>query len=171
MTQSPTKRLAFLSVFAALSLGIYALESFIPNPIPIPGIKLGLANIITLVVFKKYGFRDAALVLIVRILLSALLFGSLYSMLYSLTGGALCLAMEYVIDRFLKGKAIYVTGIFGAIFHNAGQVLVAFLITSLPQVWIYIPYLLVAAIITGFITGMAAHFTLKLLNRLPVFGS
>ncbi len=158
-------------MFAALALGIYALESFIPNPIPIPGIKLGLANIITLVVLKKYGFRDAALVLTVRILLSALLFGSLYSLLYSITGGAFCLAIEYVINRFLDGKAIFVTAVFGAILHNAGQLFIAFLLTSVPGVAVYIPYLVISAVITGFITGLAAHFTIKLLDRFQNYGS
>ncbi len=158
-------------MFAALALGIYALESFIPNPIPIPGIKLGLANIITLVVLKKYGFRDAALVLIVRILLSAVLFGSMYSFLYSLTGGAFCLVCEYFINKFLKGKAIYVTAVFGALLHNAGQLLIAFLLTSVPGVVVYIPYLAIAAVSTGFLTGLAAHFTLKLLTRFDTNGS
>lgn len=164
--QSRTRRIALLSMFAALSLGIYALESMIPNPIPIPGIKLGLANIVTLVVLKKYGFKDSAMVLVVRILLSALLFGHLVSLLYSFTGGALCLLVEYFIDRFLKGKALMLTAVFGALTHNAGQLLIAFLLTSVPGILVYVPYLVVAAVLTGFLTGLAAHFSLKLLKPL-----
>ena len=167
MMRLPTKKIALLAMFAALSLGIYALESAVPNPVPIPGIKLGLANIITLAVLKKYGLRDAALVLLVRILLSALLFGSLMSLMYSATGGALCLLGEYIINRLLSGKALVITGIFGAILHNAGQMLVAFILTSVPDVLFLVPYLLVAAVLTGLFTSLATHFTLKLLTKLP----
>ncbi len=155
-------------MFAALALGIYGLESMIPNPIPIPGIKLGLANIITLVVLKKYGLRDASLVLTVRILLSALLFGNLLSLLYSAVGGVLCLLCEYPTDKGLRGRAVFVTGIFGALSHNAGQLIVALLITSVPGVLVYAPYLIIAAVLTGFVTGLATHFTLKLLPKLKI---
>ncbi len=161
------RHLAMLAIFAALSMGIYALESMIPNPIPIPGIKLGLANIITLIVLKKYGLRDAALVLLVRILLSSLLFGNLVGMLYSVCGGALCLCCEYVIDRLLAGRALMITGIFGALSHNAGQLMTAMLLTAVPGVLVYVPYLVVSAVLTGLLTSLAAHHSLKLLKKLP----
>ncbi|MCR4617557.1 MAG: Gx transporter family protein [Lachnospiraceae bacterium] len=164
--QSRTKQIAISAMFAALAIGIYGLESMIPNPIPIPGIKLGLANIITLIVLKKYGLKESALVLAVRILLSSLLFGQLMSLLYSAVGGALCLIAEYLVDKFLRGKALFITAIFGAILHNVGQLLVAVIITSLPGVLIYTPYLMISAVITGFVTGLAALFSLKLLKKL-----
>lgn len=165
MTRSHTntKRLAVLGLFAALAFGIYALESLIPNPIPIPGIKLGLANIISLIVLKKYGLRDSSLVLTVRLLLSALLFGSLMSLLYSAVGGFLCIFGEYLINRFLHGKFLPVTAILGAILHNAGQIAVAMIITGTPGVIIYAPYLAVAGIITGLLTGLLAVMVLKLI--------
>lgn len=165
MTQShiSTKRLAILGMFAALAFGIYALESLIPNPIPIPGIKLGLANIISLVVLKKYGLRDSCLVLTVRLLLSALLFGSLMSLIYSAVGGFLCILGEYLINRFLRGQYLPVTAIFGAILHNAGQIAVAMIITGTFGVIIYAPYLAIAAVITGLITGFLAVLVLKLI--------
>lgn len=161
--QSRTRKLTLLALFAALSVGIYALESLIPPLIPIPGVKLGLANIITLVVLKKYGLRDASLVLIVRILITSLLFGQMMSFLYSFVGGALCILAEFLINKILRDRALFITAIFGAIFHNAGQLLVAIILTSVPGVIIYAPYLMIAAIATGFVTGFAAHFTLKLL--------
>lgn len=166
--QSHTRihKLALLAMFAALALGIYGLESFIPNPFPIPGIKLGLANIITLVVLKKYGIKDAGLVLIVRVILSALLFGQLLSLAYSLAGAVLCLLGEYLLNKFLNGKAIFLTAIVGALLHNAGQLGLAIIITQTPGVVVYAPYLSLAAILTGLFTGLCAHFTLKLLPKL-----
>ena len=164
--QSRTKKLAILALFAALALGIYGLESLIPNPFPIPGIKLGLANIITLVVLRRFGVGEAALVLTVRILLSALLFGNGVTLLYSAAGGVLCLAIEFVINRFLKGKAIFVTAIFGALFHNAGQLVIAYFLTKVINVIIYAPYLGISAILTGLFTGLCAYYTLKLLPKI-----
>lgn len=152
-------------MFAALALGIYGLEMLIPNPFPIPGIKLGLANIVTLVVLKRYGFRSAALVLTVRILLSVLLFGSVMSLLYSAVGGALCLTAEFFINKLLKDHALYIVAIFGALAHNVGQILVAFAITRVPGVMLYAPYLFIAAILTGLFTGLCAHFSLKLIPQ------
>lgn len=164
-TDSRIKQLAILAMFAALSFGIYALETLIPNPIPIPGIKLGLSNIIILIVLYRYGFKEASLVLTVRLLLSCLLFGTLLSLLYSAVGGCLCLVIEGILNRFLKGKAIFVASAFGALAHNAGQFLVALLVTRSLGVLVYIPYLAIAGIITGFLTGLCAFFMLKKLPK------
>lgn len=164
--QSRTKHIALLSMFAALAIGIYGLETLIPNPIPIPGIKLGLANIITLVVLKKYGIRDAGIVLLIRILLSALLFGQLLSLAYSLTGGILCLAGEYFVSKFLRDRALFIVAIFGALLHNLGQILVAIFITQVPGVIAYAPYLAICSIVTGLFTGLCAHYTLKLIPKI-----
>ncbi|MBR6303013.1 MAG: Gx transporter family protein [Lachnospiraceae bacterium] len=163
--QSHTKQIAMLSLFAALAIGIHGLESLIPALIPIPGIKLGLANIITLIVLKKYDFKSAALVLTVRIFLSAILFGGMMSFAYSAFGGAVCLTGEYLIDRFFKGKALYITAIFGAVLHNAAQLLVAIGFTNTPGVLLYAPYLVISGIVTGLLTGVAAYFSLKLLEK------
>lgn len=165
-TDSKVRRLAILALFAALSFGIYAAEVFIPNPIPIPGIKLGLSNIIVLVVLRRYGLKDASLVLIVRLILSCLLFGSLLSLLYSAVGGVICLLVETLINRILNGRAIFVTAAFGALFHNAGQLAVAIAVTRSTGVLLYAPYLAIAGIITGLITGLCAFFVLKKLPKL-----
>lgn len=158
-----TKKLALLAMFAALSLGIYALEAMLPSPIPIPGVKLGLSNIIALVVLKKYGFRETVLVVIVRILLSALLFGSLSSLIYSAAGATLCLIAEFITDKLIRGRALYITAVFGALFHNAGQLAVSLVLTGSTAVLVYLPYLAIAAILTGLFTGLCAHFMLRLI--------
>jgi len=169
-TDSRIKRLTLLALFAAVSFGIYALETLIPNPIPIPGIKLGLSNIVVLIALKRYGFKDAAMVLTVRLLLSALLFGNLMSLLYSLAGGVLCLAGEVAVNHFFHGHALFITAAIGALLHNVGQLLIAFILTRSTGVILYAPYLAIAGIVTGLITGLCAYFTLKKLPMLEQKG-
>ena len=155
-----THKLTSLALFTALSLGIFALESAIPPLVPIPGIKLGLANIITLVVLKFYSPKEAFCVLFLRILLSSVLFGQAMSLLYSLAGGLCCFLIICLCDRLFSGHFLYLTSVFGAIFHNLGQLAVAYLLTSVPGVLAYLPFLILSGILTGLFTGLCAHFTL-----------
>lgn len=160
-----TRRLTILALFATLALAIYSLESLLPPVVPIPGIKLGLANIITLLVLHLYRARDAALVLLVRILLSALLFGQALSLLYSICGGLMCFIAMTLSSRLLHRHFPELTSILGGIFHNAGQLLVALMITGVPAVLACTPYLLVSGIATGLFTGLCARFALRYLRR------
>ena len=158
------KKLTNLALFTALAMIIFAVESAIPPVIPIPGIKLGLANIITLVLLRSCSAADTLLVLLMRIFLSAFLFGQAMSLLYSLAGGLLCFAAMFLINRLLKGHYIYLTGILGGIFHNLGQLAVAWLITRTPGVLAYLPFLMLSGILTGLFTGLCAHFMQKYLT-------
>lgn len=162
------RRLTTLALFATLALAIYSLESLLPPIVPIPGIKLGLANIITLLVLHLYRARDAALVLSVRILLSALLFGQALSLLYSCCGGLLCFVAMALASRLLHRHFPELTSILGGIFHNAGQLLIALLITGVPAVLACLPYLLISGIATGLFTGLCARFALRYLRRLTL---
>lgn len=157
------QRLATLGLFTAVALMIYGLESMLPTLVPIPGVKLGLANVVTLIVLKRFGVRDAFLVLLARILLGACFFGQLLSLTYSLCGGLFCMAFMLFVDRILGGKFIYLTSVCGAIAHNAAQITIAILITQTLGVLSYLPFLCVSAIVTGLFTGLCAHFTLKIL--------
>ncbi|MBQ7933663.1 MAG: Gx transporter family protein [Lachnospiraceae bacterium] len=157
------QKLTTLALFTTLALGIYAVESALPAMIPIPGIKPGLANIITLVLLHRYSAKDTLTVLLARILLSTLLFGQAMSLLYSLAGGLACLALMYPISRLLHQKHIYITGIMGALAHNMAQLLVAFGITQVAGVFVYCPFLLLSGIVTGCFTGLCCHFLLKYL--------
>lgn len=151
-----TKKMTVLGLYATLSLAIYAAESALPPLAPIPGFKLGLANIITIILLHRYSFRDAALVVAVRILLSAMLFGQFLSLLYSLAGGICSLCVMYPVSRLLQKKLPPLTGAMGGLFHNAGQLLMALLITSTPGVLAYLPLLLPAGILTGLFTGLCS---------------
>lgn len=157
------QKLTTLALFTTLALGIYAVEAALPALLPIPGIKPGLANIITLVLLHRYHFKDTLLVLLARILLSTLLFGQAMSLLYSLAGGLTCLLLMYPVSRLLCWKHIYITSIMGALAHNLAQLLVAFCLTHVSGVLVYCPFLLLSGIITGCFTGLCCHFLLKYL--------
>lgn len=152
------KKLTALALYTTLSLAVYAIESAIPPLVPLPGIKLGLANIITLILLQQESGRDAFLVLVARLLLSTLLFGQVLSLLYSLAGGSLSFAIMYIANRLLQKKFPFLTGALGGLFHNLGQLLTAFAVTATAGVFAYAPYLAVSGILTGLFTGFCAHF-------------
>uniref|UniRef100_UPI004057201B Gx transporter family protein n=1 Tax=Acetatifactor sp. TaxID=1872090 RepID=UPI004057201B len=159
-----TGKLTTLALLTTFAMIIFTIESAIPSLVPIPGIKLGLANIITLVTLQLYFPKETFLVMLARILLSTLLFGQAMSLLYSLVGGLSCFAAMILIHRLLQKQFLYLTSIVGAIFHNLGQLLVAYLLTEVPGVLAYLPFLLLSGIVTGLFTGLCAHFTLKYLK-------
>ena len=140
-----TKKLTTLSLLSAIALALYAVESALPPIVPIPGIKLGLANIITLVVLWKYSARDAFFVLLVRILLASLFFGQAISLLYSLSGGLLCLLAMVFVQRLLHGHYLFLASMTGAVF------------------LVYLPFLMLSGLVTGLFIGLCARFTLRFL--------
>lgn len=160
-----TRKLTVLALYATLSLAVYAVESALPPLAPIPGFKLGLANFITLVILLRFTPRDAGTVLVVRILLSALLFGQALSLLYSLCGGLCSLGVMCLVNRVLHKKLAFLTGAMGGLAHNTGQILIACIVTSTPGVLAYLPFLLPAGILTGLFTGLCAMLSDKYLPR------
>lgn len=158
-----TRKITALSLLATMALALYAVESALPPIVPIPGIKLGLANIITLVVLWKYSARDAFSVLLVRILLATMFFGQAISLLYSLSGGLLCLLAMLLVKRLLHGHYLFLASMTGAVFHNLGQIAIAFLLTGVPAVFVYLPFLLLSGLVTGLFIGLCARFTLRFL--------
>ena len=163
--KSNTKKLTTLALFTTLALAIYSVEVALPTLVPIPGIKLGLANIITLIVLRTMTARDAFCVLLARILIAGFLFGQAVSILYSLAGGILCLLIMLLINTFLQGHFLYITSIFGALAHQTGQLLVALLLTSSLAPLTYIPFFIISACITGLFTGLSAHFAHRYLEK------
>lgn len=161
------RKLTVLSLYTTLSLAVYAIESAVPPLIPLPGIKLGLANIVTLILLQRYAAKDAALVLAARILLSALLFGQALSLLYSLTGGFLSFAVMALSNRLMQKKHPCLTGALGGLFHNLAQLLTAFAVTATAGVLAYLPYLTVSGILTGLFTGLCAHYSGRYLLPRP----
>ena len=162
------KRLVFCALLTAIALTIFMIEAQLPALAPVPGIKLGLANIVTLVLLRRFRAGDALLVLCCRILLSALLFGQALSLLYSLAGGLLSLCVMAVAMGLLQKKALFLTGAMGGLTHNTGQLLTAWMITATDGVFAYLPFLVLSGVITGLFTGLCAGFLDKyLVSRLP----
>lgn len=153
--------LTMLALFTALALMIHFLESLLLPVVPIPGIKLGLANVVTLIVLERHGFREAALVLCCRILLAGFFFGQAIGLAYSIAGGFLCLLVMALFHRLLGKNYLTLTSIPGAIAHNLAQLAVACLITKTLFVLSYLPFLMLSAIVTGAFTGLCAHFSLR----------
>lgn len=154
-----TKKITTLALLTTVSLIIFVIESMVPPLIPIAGIKLGLANIITLVVLLNFSPKDACMVTIARITLATIFTGTAISFLYSLLGAALSLATMIIIHKAFAGKYIYITSILGAIAHNIGQLIAAVIMTATPGVIVYFPVLMISGIITGLFTGLCAHYT------------
>lgn len=160
------KKMTALAMFSVIALTIFMLESTIGPIVPIPGIKLGLANIVTLLVLVLYGPKEALFVLIIRILLGSMFGGQMISFFYSLAGGLLCWLIMSVINAFLHEKFLVMTSMCGAAAHNVGQILAAIVITQSISVIAYLPVLMVSALITGCFTGLAAQAASGRLQKL-----
>ena len=159
------RKMTILGLYTTIALTIFMIEAALPGLAPVPGMKLGLANIVTLFMISRYPVREVSLVLFMRILLSSIFAGQAVSLLYSLSGGVLCLLVTALVHRLIGRKYIYLTSIMGAAAHNAGQILAAFAILKSPGVFVYLPYLMVSGIVTGLFTGLVCLFADRYLPR------
>ena len=153
-------RVAYFGVFTALALIFSYIESLIPFQIGIPGIKLGLANLIIVVALYKLSLKETYLLSIVRVLLSGFLFGNYFSIIYSLAGGLFSLTVMALLKR-QGGFSVMGISLAGGVSHNIGQLAVAMIVVETYSVMYYLPVLLVAGMITGFFIGAVAAGTLK----------
>lgn len=165
-----TQRLARAALLTALALGLSWMERFIPLQllVPLPGIKLGLANLVTLFALYFLGGRMALAILCVRCLLGSLFGGGVTAFCFSITGGLLALAVMAAARR-LPVLSVYGVSILGAAAHHVGQILVAVALLHSGYVVAYLPFLLLVAIATGFLTGAisSALFRAMLAADLP----
>ena len=160
-----TKQLTTMALLTAIALAIHVAEAQIPPLVAIPGVKLGLANIVTVYAAFTLGGGAAAMILIARILLGSMFGGGVVSLLYSLAGGILCLLITLFLRRILTKKQIWVAGVMGAIMHNIGQILVAVVVTGTPSIVSYLPILFISGIVTGTFTGFAAQAVVNRLGK------
>jgi heptaprenyl diphosphate synthase len=162
-----TKQLTTMALLTAIALAIHVAEAQIPPFVAIPGVKLGLANIITIYAAFSIGGGAAAMILIARILLGSMFGGGAVSFLYSFAGGMLCLLVTLLLRRVLSREQIWVAGVIGAIAHNIGQILVAVIVTGTPSIVSYLPILLISGVLTGLFTGFAAQAVVNRIHRKP----
>ncbi len=158
-------RLASFGVFVALALIFSYIENLIPFQIGIPGVKLGLANLVIVIALYRMPVGEVYLLSGVRVVLTGFLFGNLMSILYSLAGGILSLTVMWGMKR-IRSVSILGVSIAGGVFHNVGQLLAAALMVETYGVFSYLPVLLISGLLTGFVIGLAAGEMLKRIRSL-----
>ncbi len=156
------RKLTTMALLCAIALTIHMVEAQIPPIVPLPGVKIGLANIVTVFAVFALGPGEAAMILTGRIFLGAVFAGNFSSILYSAAGGICAIGVTILLRRILTKKQLWVAGSLGAVAHSIGQIAVAVVWTGTPSVLMYLPVLAAISIVTGFCTGLAAQF---LVNR------
>lgn len=159
-----TKRLVLLAMLTAVAMILSYVESLLPS-VGIPGVKMGLANIAVIFALFRFGWKEAAALSLVRVVLVSLLFGSVGAMLYSFAGAVLSLAVMALLRRIDRFSTVGIS-VAGGVAHNAGQILMAMLILQTKQLLGYLPVLAVSGIAGGVLTGLAAAL---LIRRIPEF--
>ncbi|BBF41848.1 heptaprenyl diphosphate synthase component I [Lachnospiraceae bacterium KM106-2] len=158
-----TKKVATFGVLVALAFIFSYIESLIPFYFGVPGMKLGLANIVVLTALYKLGVKEAYSLCIVRIILVGFTFGNLYSLLYSIAGGLLSCTAMVLLKMTKKFSQIGVSAV-GGIMHNVGQITVAMIVLETSALIYYLPALLISGVLTGALIGVAGGEIIKRLR-------
>ena len=156
------RKLTTLALLTAIALTIFMVEAQIPPVVPLPGVKLGLANIVTVFAVFALGGKEAAAVLFVRVFLGAVFAGNFSTVFYSAAGGAAAILVTILLRKILKKDQLWVAGSLGAVAHSLGQMAMAVTLLGTPSIVIYLPVMIAISIVTGLFTGLCAQF---LVNR------
>ena len=162
MNTIKTRKITILGLLTAIALTIFMVESQIPSLVPLPGVKLGLANIVTVFTVFALSPKEGILVLSARIFLAAVFAGNFSTIFYSAAGGGLAILATILLRKVLKKNQLWVAGCLGAIAHSIGQMTVAIFLLGTPSIIVYLPVMVIISIITGLFTGLCAQF---LVNR------
>lgn len=168
MTQprdNPARRLVRCGLLCAIALTIFLVEAQFPAPIPLPGIKLGLSNIVTVCAMFLFGPGDALLILLGRIFLGSVFSGQMMTLLYSLCGGMLSYLSLLALRRVAGMKFLWLASALAGICHNVGQLLAAAVVVKSWVVLAYLPYLILAGAAAGLFTGICAQLLLQRLKK------
>ncbi len=163
-TGTPGRRVALDGILVALAMIFSYIETFIPFNFGVPGIKLGLANLVVLLGLTFLPTVDVLLISVVRIVLSSLLFGNVMSLWYSLAGGLLSFLCMWLLTK-REGYSIIGISMVGGVMHNVGQVITAAIIVKTMQLTWYLPVLLVAGLVTGLIIGSLAKLLMPRVQK------
>lgn len=154
------KKVAYIGVFLAFALILSYIESLIPFYFGIPGVKLGLANLAVVLVLYLYDWKEALVLNIMRVLLAGFMFGNLFMIMYSMAGALTSFLIMVCLGKSHRFSTIGVS-MAGGVFHNVGQILVAVFVTKTAGVAFYLPILLIAGLLTGFLIGLLAETLIK----------
>ena len=158
------RKIAFLGLSITLAMILSFVESQIPVFTTIPGMKVGLPNLVMVFLLYRVGWKEAVIVSLIRAFLVALLFGNLQSLIFSIAGAVLSLTGMILLKKtgFFSSIAVSVTG---GVLHNVGQIIAACLWTGTVQIAYYLPALLVSGVCAGIAIGLIAGFLLKRLEN------
>ena len=163
-----TKKIVLMALLTAIALTIFVVENQLPAPVPIPGVKLGLANIITLVTMLLLGKQEAGAVLLVRVLLGAMFAGSPATLLFSAAGGFLAWLVMCLTVGLFDQKQLWIVSALAGLAHNFGQLFTCALVVKTPGIFAYAPILAVSGVITGVFTGLAAMYLIRALRNMRI---
>ena len=156
-----TKKLTTLGLLSAIALTIFMVEAQIPPIVPLPGVKLGLANIVTVFAVFAIGPKEGIGVLAVRVFLGAVFAGNFSTILYSGAGGFCAIALTILLRKVLTKKQLWIAGVCGAIAHSVGQMAMAVALTGTPGLIAYLPIMIIASMVSGAFTGFCAQMLVK----------
>ena len=156
-----TRKLTTMALLTAIALTMFMVEAQIPLPVAIPGMKLGLSNIITVYAVFALGAKEGAAILFARVFLGAIFSGNFGTIFYSAAGGALAIVTTIGLKLVLRENQLWIAGVLGAIAHILGQMAVAVWATGTPSVLLYLPVLVVCSVFTGLFTGLCTQLILK----------
>ncbi len=156
-----TKKIVLLGLFSAIALTIFMVEAQIPALVPIPGIKLGLSNIVTVFTVFLLGGAEGASVLFVRVFLGAVFAGNFSTVIYSAAGGLCAMLVTVGLKRVLTKKQLWVAGSLGAVAHSVGQMAAAIAVSGTAGLVVYLPIMIACSIVTGLFTGLCAQVVLN----------
>ena len=165
-TAKGARRLTLLALLTAIALTIFMAEAQLPPILPIPGVKLGLANIVTVYAMFALGPGDAMMILLCRVFLGSVVSGQMMTLFYSLAGGVLSWLVMLLLRRVLTLRQMWLCSPIAGIFQNLGQLLAAVVLMGTWTVLAYLPYLIIAGAISGVFTGLCAQFLLARLKKL-----
>lgn len=159
-----TKKVAFLGLSIALAMILSFVESQIPALVAIPGIKVGLPNLVMVFLLYKVGWKETVIVSIIRVVLVSMLFGNVQTMAFSIAGAALSLTGMIILKKFNLFSCIAIS-VVGGVLHNVGQIIMACLITQTAGIVTYLPVLLISGTVAGVVIGLIGGMLVKRLDR------
>ena len=162
-----TKKVAMLGLTIALAMIMSYIEALVPLSFAVPGIKMGLANIVIIFVLYKIGTKEAILVSLIRVILVSLLFSNVMAMAYSIAGAVLSLSVMWLLKKTDKFSFIGVS-IAGGIMHNVGQIIMAVILLGTEQIALYLPVLIITGTATGVVIGIVSGLVINRFKNIRI---
>ena len=162
-----TKKVAMLGLTIALAMIMSYIEALVPLSFAVPGIKMGLANIVIIFVLYKIGTKEAILVSLIRVILVSLLFSNVMAMAYSIAGATLSLSVMWLLKKTDKFSFVGVS-IAGGIMHNVGQIIMAVILLGTQQIALYLPVLMITGTATGVVIGIVSGLVINRFKNIRI---